>query len=75
MGIDKSIAPAAQLDETSGTYSASRTYRKATKAEMEERAAFLIGDAHEHGPVTVAPQPAPPESSCPAAASLRPGAS
>jgi hypothetical protein len=32
---------------------ASRTNRRATKAEMEERAEFLIDYAGEHGPVTV----------------------
>jgi hypothetical protein len=32
---------------------ASRINRRATKAEMEERAGFLIDYAEEHGPVTV----------------------
>jgi hypothetical protein len=38
---------------TDQIYEASRTNRRATKAEMEERAEFLIDYADEHGPVTV----------------------
>jgi hypothetical protein len=35
------------------TYEASRTNHRATKAEMEARARFLIAYAQQHGPVSV----------------------